>query len=100
MKLERVRVTGGAGFVGSPPCERLRAEACEGIAFDDRPTGRMDDVAPLPASRRLRFEHDGVTLATRLLDDWAPRVSVEQGSRNARVGLRKERGALPGGGPA
>ena len=46
-KLDRVLVTGGAGFLGSHLCERLLADGCEVICFDNLLTGRMDNIQPL-----------------------------------------------------
>ncbi|MBR1871399.1 MAG: SDR family oxidoreductase [Kiritimatiellae bacterium] len=43
----KVLVTGGAGFLGSHLCERLVADGCEVVAFDNFYTGRAENVAHL-----------------------------------------------------
>ncbi len=58
---KRVLVTGGAGFIGSHLCERLLAEGCEVLAFDNLLTGRMDNIQHLLADSRFSFEHYDVT---------------------------------------
>ena len=54
-------VTGGAGFLGSHLCERLLADGCEVVCFDNLLTGRMDNVEPLLGHPRFSFEHYDVT---------------------------------------
>src|SRR5712691_5200938 len=44
---KRVLVTGGAGFLGSHLCERLRAEGDDVLCVDNYFTGRKDNIAQL-----------------------------------------------------
>ena len=59
--LRRVLVTGGAGFIGSHLCERLLAEGCFVLAFDNLLTGRMENLEPLLRDPRFDFQHYDVT---------------------------------------
>jgi dTDP-glucose 4,6-dehydratase len=59
--LRRVLVTGGAGFIGSHLCDRLLAEGCQVLAFDNLLTGRMENVAHLLGNADFEFEHYDVT---------------------------------------
>lgn len=59
--LRRILVTGGAGFLGSHLCERLLADDCEVVCFDNLLTGRMDNVQPLLGQKHFSFEHYDVT---------------------------------------
>lgn len=61
MKLDRVLVLGGAGFIGSHLCERLLASGSEVIVFDNLLTGRMDNINHLLPDPRFTFEHYDVT---------------------------------------
>jgi UDP-glucuronate decarboxylase len=45
--MKRVLVTGGAGFLGSHLCERLRAEGHDVLCVDNYFTGRKDNIANL-----------------------------------------------------
>jgi UDP-glucuronate decarboxylase len=45
--MKRVLVTGGAGFLGSHLCERLRAEGHDVLCVDNYFTGRKDNIAQL-----------------------------------------------------
>jgi nucleoside-diphosphate-sugar epimerase len=45
-KPRRVRIAGGAGFVGSHLAERLLAEGHEVTVLDNLQTGRIGNLAP------------------------------------------------------
>ena len=45
--MKRVLVTGGAGFLGSHLCERLRAQGHDVLCVDNYFTGRKDNIAGL-----------------------------------------------------
>jgi len=57
--MERVLITGGAGFLGSHLCDRFLAEGCEVICLDNLLTGVLDNVAHLFGNPRFQFiKHD------------------------------------------
>ena len=60
-QLDRVLVTGGAGFIGSHLCRRLLAEGCEVRVLDNLLTGRMENIEPLLGHPKFSFEHYDVT---------------------------------------
>jgi UDP-glucuronate decarboxylase len=54
-----VLVTGGAGFIGSPLCERLLAENAQVLCVDDYFTGRRTNIAHLLEDKRFEvLRHD------------------------------------------
>jgi len=59
--LNRILVTGGAGFLGSHLCERLLGDGCEVICFDNLLTGHMENIQPLLGHPNFSFEHYDVT---------------------------------------
>jgi dTDP-glucose 4,6-dehydratase len=59
--MDRVLVTGGAGFLGSHLCDRLVEEGYSVIAMDSLLTGSTDNVAHLAGHPRFRFIHHDVT---------------------------------------
>jgi dTDP-glucose 4,6-dehydratase len=61
--MQRVVVTGGAGFLGSHLCERLLADGCEVVALDNFLTGTPANVAHL-------MEHDGFRLLKADITDY------------------------------
>jgi dTDP-glucose 4,6-dehydratase len=60
-KLERVLVTGGAGFLGSHLCDRLIAEGCTVLVFDNLLTGKVQNIQHLLGHPHFSFEHYDVT---------------------------------------
>ena len=60
-RLERVLVTGGAGFLGSHLCDRLIAEGCHVLVFDNLLTGKVENIQHLLGHPRFSFEHYDVT---------------------------------------
>jgi dTDP-glucose 4,6-dehydratase len=59
--MERVLVTGGAGFLGSHLCDRLIEEGYAVVAMDNLLTGTTDNIAHLAGHPRFRFVHHDVT---------------------------------------
>jgi dTDP-glucose 4,6-dehydratase len=59
VRLRRVVVTGGAGFIGSHVCDALLARVAEVVCIDDLSTGRRDNVAHLLDGARFTLRtHD------------------------------------------
>jgi len=57
--MKRVLVTGGAGFLGSHLCERLRAQGHDVLCVDNYFTGRKDNIAGLLADPHFEaLRHD------------------------------------------
>ena len=52
----RALVTGGAGFIGGPLCERLLSEGYHVVCMDNLSTGFLKNVAPL-LGREAHFEY-------------------------------------------
>src|SRR6267142_2558997 len=59
--MARILVTGGAGFIGSPLCERLLAEGNDVICVDNFLTGSPDNIAPFLGNQRFTFIQQDVT---------------------------------------
>jgi dTDP-glucose 4,6-dehydratase len=53
--MNRVLVTGGAGFIGSHLCQRLLAEGCEVFCADNLITGSMANVEELVGQDKFTF---------------------------------------------
>lgn len=59
MKMKRILVTGGAGFIGSHLCERFLEENHYVICLDNYSTGNIDNISHLITNRNFKIvEHD------------------------------------------
>ncbi len=59
--MERVLITGGAGFIGSHLCERFLAEGFEVFGMDNLITGSLQNIAHLFEEERFHFIKQDVT---------------------------------------
>lgn len=59
--MDRVLVTGGAGFLGSHLCERLLAEGAEVMCLDNFSTGSLANVTPLRLHPRFSLINHDIT---------------------------------------
>ncbi|MDR0799309.1 MAG: SDR family oxidoreductase [Dysgonamonadaceae bacterium] len=59
--MERVLVTGGAGFIGSHLCERLIHDGCDVICLDNYFTGSKDNIRHLLGYDRFELVRHDVT---------------------------------------
>ena len=61
LRIMRILVTGGAGFLGSHLCDRLISDGHEVICLDNLFTGRKENIAHLLSNPRFEFmRHDVV----------------------------------------
>ncbi|MHB8828476.1 MAG: UDP-glucuronic acid decarboxylase family protein [Syntrophales bacterium] len=57
--MNRILITGGAGFIGSHLCERLLAEGQEVLCLDNFFTGRKDNIIPFLQNKNFELiRHD------------------------------------------
>ncbi|MDR1335947.1 MAG: SDR family oxidoreductase [Tannerella sp.] len=59
--MERILVTGGAGFIGSHLCERLIDDGCDVICLDNYFTGSKDNIRHLLGNDRFELVRHDVT---------------------------------------
>ncbi|MDR1814132.1 MAG: SDR family oxidoreductase [Tannerella sp.] len=59
--MERILVTGGAGFIGSHLCDRLINDGCDVICLDNYFTGSKDNVRHLIGNPRFELVRHDVT---------------------------------------
>ena len=59
--MERVLITGGAGFIGSHLCDRLIKDGCDVICLDNYFTGNKDNVRHLLGNDRFELVRHDVT---------------------------------------
>ena len=71
MKMVRVFVTGGAGFIGSHICDRILDLGHEGVCFDNLATGFKENIEHLRNNSRFTFI-EGDIRNTELLDIHLP----------------------------
>src|ERR1035441_5452960 len=60
-RMERVVVTGGAGFLGSRLCDHLVGRGIEVVALDNLVTGSLDNLAHLTGNPAFTFRKQDVT---------------------------------------
>jgi dTDP-glucose 4,6-dehydratase len=60
-RMERVVVTGGAGFLGSHLCDHLVGRGIEVVALDNLLTGSLDNLAHLAGNPAFSFRRQDVT---------------------------------------
>src|ERR1700681_3808500 len=61
MHLQRILITGGAGFIGSFLCEALLAEGCEVLCVDNFYTGSRRNIEHLMDHKRFELMRHDVT---------------------------------------
>jgi UDP-glucuronate decarboxylase len=59
--MEKILITGGAGFIGSHLCDRLIKDGCDVICLDNYFTGSKDNVRHLIANERFELVRHDVT---------------------------------------
>ena len=66
MRVDRVVVTGGAGFIGSHLCEALLRDGCDVVCLDNFLTGTPANVADLIGHSRFQLRFCDLTQEVRL----------------------------------
>jgi UDP-glucose 4-epimerase len=73
--MDRVLITGGAGFIGSHLCEALLQRGHHVVAIDNLSTGRLENIAHLRSLPHFQFVRETIT-NTQVLDRLTSQADV------------------------
>jgi UDP-glucose 4-epimerase len=73
--MDRVLITGGAGFIGSHLCEALLQQGHYVVAIDNLSTGRLENIAHLRSLPHFQFVRETIT-NTQVLDRLTSQADV------------------------
>jgi UDP-glucose 4-epimerase len=94
-KLDRVLVTGGAGFIGSNFCDRALAKGSQVVAFDDMSTGRdlfIADAMKHKAFRLVKGDIREIAELQKVCEEFKPTLVVHfAANADVRQGLERPR---------
>jgi len=70
--MNKVLITGGAGFVGSNTADRLLAQGCEVVVIDNYATGRRDNLKPHPKLKVFEGSIADASFVESVFQDFQP----------------------------